>query len=442
MLDHGRARLIGGAGLPGATGAYVLGLLDHHDPAGAARWLGVYVEDVQAQALQKMGGVVPPTDLTSLYKAAAAKAGARPPPGAIIETLAASALAMRQPARALPHLHRCRLSDPMARLSCQAVRMDAAMQLHRWREAADAARAVADAAPTPEVAAMATAGRAGALAALGKRADAVRLTDDALAKAPDSELLRRTRAILAIAAGRWQDAQPSIAKVVDLPHVSWGSLNDMAWARLYYDPDPTEALALGERAEHEAGGKPSTHLGNTLAAIHAEAGDPVAAWRYLQAVLSNRPDGIPTTDDWFVIGRIAQDYGLRDDAIAAYKKVVKPKEPQLMPSSYDFARRHLKELGARYRPQSRFGTREGCRRRAAAGRPRGPRRRSDRTVDVGEARGGIVVAGGRRPAAGPAPPSGPAPRPGPRRCKAGPARRGPGRTGRRSPPPGRPPRRG
>jgi hypothetical protein len=54
-----------------------------------------------------------------------------------------------------------------------------------------------------------------------------------------------------------------------------------------------------------------------------------------------RPDGV----DWYVFGRIFEQLGLRDDAIAAYQRVAKAKPPSFLPSSYDFTQRRLKAVG-------------------------------------------------------------------------------------------------
>jgi hypothetical protein len=84
---------------------------------------------------------------------------------------------------------------------------------------------------------------------------------------------------------------------------------------------------------------------NTVAAIEAELDHPYAAWTYLQQTLSSRADGRPSDDDWYVIGRIAESYGLRDDAIAIYKRIAKPKHPsKTTVTGYDFAQRRLRML--------------------------------------------------------------------------------------------------
>jgi hypothetical protein len=48
----------------------------------------------------------------------------------------------------------------------------------------------------------------------------------------------------------------------------------------------------------------------------------------------------PTSDDWFVIGRILEQLGLTADATAAYKRTTPPPYDQLV-SGYQLAQRRL-----------------------------------------------------------------------------------------------------
>ena len=55
----------------------------------------------------------------------------------------------------------------------------------------------------------------------------------------------------------------------------------------------------------------------------------------------------PNDDYWYAFGRIAEQYGERDIAIADYRKLEKPKEILAIPtSSYRLAQMRLKALGA------------------------------------------------------------------------------------------------
>lgn len=54
----------------------------------------------------------------------------------------------------------------------------------------------------------------------------------------------------------------------------------------------------------------------------------------------------PNDDYWYAFGRIAEQYGERDIAIADYRKLQKPKEPHEIPTStYRLAQMRLKAMG-------------------------------------------------------------------------------------------------
>ena len=53
----------------------------------------------------------------------------------------------------------------------------------------------------------------------------------------------------------------------------------------------------------------------------------------------------PDENYWYAFGRIAEQYGERDVAIADYNRVSKPKQPfQIPTSSYRLAQMHLQDL--------------------------------------------------------------------------------------------------
>jgi hypothetical protein len=76
--------------------------------------------------------------------------------------------------------------------------------------------------------------------------------------------------------------------------------------------------------------------------VLVESGEPHLAWQQLE-----RGIGARAVDDAdrFVLGRIAEAYGLRDDALRAYRQVKRPATPGDIPTSWDFAQKRLKTLG-------------------------------------------------------------------------------------------------
>jgi tetratricopeptide (TPR) repeat protein len=328
VLDHGRARLIGGTEMAAGTARHVLELAAHKDLAGAARWLKQLSDDA-GRTLKP--GSLPELEEHALKRYREAKA----PSKDLIEVVAAVLTARRNPTVAAPILRRCPVSDEDTRKLCRAALLDVVFDLEQWGEAAELATKVEGPGLYPTIV------RGVALAHLGRGAEATQVLDDAIAKSPDHLGLLGVRARLAIGLGTWADAQPFIDKLIARPGAD---VNDFAWTHLYYDATPERARAIAERGR---GTDESPELANTMAAIEAESDHPGAAWKLVQESIAGHADRRPSNGDWYVIGRIAETYGLRDDAIAAYRRVAKPSHTDFVPSSYDFAQRNLKRMGVK-----------------------------------------------------------------------------------------------
>jgi hypothetical protein len=54
----------------------------------------------------------------------------------------------------------------------------------------------------------------------------------------------------------------------------------------------------------------------------------------------------PDDEEWYVFGRIAEQYGLLEEAEAMYRRLAKPKnEAVIADTSYGLAQRRLKAMG-------------------------------------------------------------------------------------------------
>jgi tetratricopeptide (TPR) repeat protein len=263
----------------------------------------------------------------------------------VLELAIAFLLIDEDPKVATPILQRCPTTDQsVKKKTCRAALASTLGALERWSELADLTRELVDEDPSsmewiPD--------RAWALARLGRIADAIALVDQSLAKVPDDLMLIRARARLAFAAGNladartWFDKSVAHAKAIDL------DFNDAAWARLFLDKTYADARAIAARME-----QPRTplddHNAHTIAAIEAESDNPSLAWSYLTKALAARGSAQPREQDWYVLGRIAESLDLRDDAVAAYRRVAKPKPSRLQDhDSYELAQRGLRRLGVK-----------------------------------------------------------------------------------------------
>ena len=75
----------------------------------------------------------------------------------------------------------------------------------------------------------------------------------------------------------------------------------------------------------------------------AEAGEPYKAW---QQIVTGVGDNTFEDSDWYALGRIAETYGLRDDALAYYRRILGQPGATLVPLAIDFAAQRRAILGA------------------------------------------------------------------------------------------------
>jgi tetratricopeptide (TPR) repeat protein/transglutaminase-like putative cysteine protease len=331
----GRAMLIGTEETPAGVGDLMLKLLAKGDTAAAARWWRRIAGDLEANAKASGHG------LALAYKDELTRTSTTEPNKDMLELIGALLVSERTPALAVPILKRCHPTGEALAASCRGALVIDLSKTDDWAGVVEVTRKVP---PTDPHVLAAIGEQAYALGVLGHLDEAAKLLDQALVSHPDELLLLRIRVVIA-AAGPWADAQPWIEKLAAHPNVLAGDLNNLAWARLFHDATPDKAKSLGARAERMEP-KHNATLSNTLAAIEAEADHPSAAWTYLQSSASNKSIK-PNNADTYVIGRIAESYGLRDDAIAAYRRVTRSKGRDLAPTAFDFAQRGLARLGVR-----------------------------------------------------------------------------------------------
>jgi tetratricopeptide (TPR) repeat protein len=336
-LVKGRAELVGVSPVAPGVAHEVLARVRKKDLAGAAAWMGRVADDVTS-----LGGspTVPADSITAaqvyqLEIAAPSKKPSRP----ALEVAAAFLLAEFDDAVALPILRRCAVDNLGVKMACQHSLLQGLIRTQSWKDAADVAIALqGDDAVTLRL-------RATALVHAGRGAEATMILERALAAHPDDFALLQERAYVAIDVDGWAKAQPWVDKVVAHKAADARVLNQMSWTRAFNDADPAKALELAKRGERMQS-ELNPALANTLALIEAEAKHPYAAWQYLQKTQKRLPHEGPTTHDWYVYGRIAEQLGLRDDAIAAYKRV-EPEVHELgVPTTREYAERALKRLGA------------------------------------------------------------------------------------------------
>ncbi len=117
--------------------------------------------------------------------------------------------------------------------------------------------------------------------------------------------------------------------------------NEVAWKSLFVEPLPEDALEHARKARELAMGNETAIL-HTLATVLAERGEIREAHQTLVQSVEARPLDEMLNDDWYVVGRIAEQAGLHDVAREAYSRI----EPQpLQPhATYELAQRRLRQM--------------------------------------------------------------------------------------------------
>lgn len=167
--------------------------------------------------------------------------------------------------------------------------------------------------------------------------------DAIVAKHPGELAYLRAEAIGALY-DSWAAAAPWLDKLADHDQMQDSDLRLIVQQHLVHDPDATAARAIGDRIEARLKTVPD-EMQMPLAAIAAESDDPLTARNHLDKSVRRFEE--PSPHEWYVIGRIAEACGLKDDAIAAYRRTKKPTGHRSVADAdwYDLAVRGLKRLG-------------------------------------------------------------------------------------------------
>ena len=107
--------------------------------------------------------------------------------------------------------------------------------------------------------------------------------------------------------------------------------NAVAWMYLFKPVVDEKALEYARKAVNMSNNN-NTAILHTLAAMYAEFGRCEEARNTLNRVMVLSGSSQPSSDDWYVLGRIAEEYGMLESALFYYKKVEKP---QSISSQYD-----------------------------------------------------------------------------------------------------------
>jgi Tfp pilus assembly protein PilF len=165
-----------------------------------------------------------------------------------------------------------------------------------------------------------------ALLESGKAANATALAKARLERLPDDRDAVHALASIASETLDYAAAQQYALRVVDDLRPKRNDFTFAAWLSLFTGKELQRAIEHAQHATQQKAGDddekgddaPDSQL--TLAALYAETGKSVEARAaLLQAI--DADNRALAEQDWYVLGRIAENYGVDDFAIAAYRKV-------------------------------------------------------------------------------------------------------------------------
>ncbi len=124
-----------------------------------------------------------------------------------------------------------------------------------------------------------------------------------------------------------------------------GLLNNIAWYALFTGKVDQADIDTAIKSTQLAKDDPS--ILHTLACLYAEEGKTKEAHDLLLRGMDDMNLDEPNDAYWFAFGRIAEQYGEREIALADYRKLEKPKQPLAIPTStWRLAQIRLKAMGA------------------------------------------------------------------------------------------------
>ncbi len=181
------------------------------------------------------------------------------------------------------------------------------------------------------------------LRAMGRFEEADKLADDRLKRVSGD--LAGMRALVYSASGRgdYVKAHSLGQNILDEGKAEPQDLNGIAWNSLFtgkVEPSDIENALKGAQLS-----KNSTSILHTLGCLYAEVGKTKEAREVLIQSMDLLNLDEPNPDYWYAFGRIAEQYGERDAALANYARVTKPKRAVELPdSSYHLAQVRLQAL--------------------------------------------------------------------------------------------------
>jgi tetratricopeptide (TPR) repeat protein len=183
-----------------------------------------------------------------------------------------------------------------------------------------------------------------ALLGLGRYDDAMSLAGERLKLLDGDTDALRMKMEIESSRGNYAAARTLGRQMVDQGKQDAEVYNEIAWFSLFTGKVEDADVQAAIKSTQLASDNP--HILHTLACLYAETGKTKEARDLLLRSMDDLNLDEPDDDYWYAFGRIAEQYGERETAIADYRKLEKPKQAlALSTSSYRLAQMRLKAMG-------------------------------------------------------------------------------------------------
>lgn len=181
------------------------------------------------------------------------------------------------------------------------------------------------------------------LRALNRFDEADKLAAERLKRLPGDLAAMRILVYNATGRGEYAKAHALAQNIIDQGKAEPQDLNAIAWDSLFtgkVEPADIEDALKGAQLSNN-----NTSILHTLGCVYAEVGKTKEAREVLIQSMDALNLDEPDENYWYAFGRIAEQYGERDAALANYARVTKPKTAVELPeSTYQLAQIRLRSL--------------------------------------------------------------------------------------------------
>jgi Flp pilus assembly protein TadD len=184
-----------------------------------------------------------------------------------------------------------------------------------------------------------------ALSGLQRYDEALALADERLKLLENDSDAIEAKSRIELSRSNYAAARAWALKLADQGQGNAELWNEIAWIALFTGKVEQADIDAAIKSAQMAKDNPA--ILHTLACLYAETSKTKEAHDLLLRGMDDLNLDEPNDDYWYAFGRIAEQYGEREIAIADYRKLEKPKEILAIPtSSYRLAQTRLKALGA------------------------------------------------------------------------------------------------